>query len=583
VRHHIFRAWKFARIRDIHRYVASGMSAMFERKPRRSAAKSTEALATGTELYPIFRKHISLERPVTANAVAVIAEGTGLGERQIRRLAARFKAHPVAESLAPMVRGPKVGTHRVSADVKSAIDHLIEAIFLHKPVPTAALAAREIYGLLIAEDGDYGFAPSDVPSERTILRLIGEISDPQRARSTMGSKQRSAHEPHPGAYESKGVLDLVQMDHTRADVILVDSVRRDELGRPWLTLLIDVCTRVVLGFYVSFGDPSIFRCGRAVANALLPKGPLLNKLGVDVDYPMYGQFSRLHADHAAPHRAESFRRACLANGIDPDVRPRGPAHFGGHIERLIGTMIGKMRLLPGATGSNVTTRDGYDAGAQAALTLDEFERWLLFQIGIYHNTPHAGLGGQCPVQVWARETANHPPLLPVWLDAQHLTRQFLPSTECTVNSYGVQILHRRYWHRALASRIGQKITVHWDERTLQEVFADIDGIFIPLSVMGKYPDVTVPEWEAIRKRLRQEGSAYQAEGGKAVTARYVQAARHEIMTANHQTREVRNARKRREREGTSHADVPSTASTAEPVIWRSASELGEVNWLKWLK
>jgi hypothetical protein len=55
------------------------------------------------------------------------------------------------------------------------------------------------------------------------------------------------------------------------------------------------------------------------------------------------------------------------------------------------------------------------------------------------------------------------------------------------------------------------------------------------------------------------------------------------MTANHQTREVRNARKRREREGTSHADVPSTASTAEPVIWRSASELGEVNWLKWLK
>ena len=104
----------------------------------------------------------------------------------------------------------------------------------------------------------------------------------------MGSKQRSAHEPHPGAYESKWLLDLVQMDHTRADVILVDSLHREELARPWLTLLIDIWTRTILGFYVSFGDPSIFRCGRAVANALLPKGPLLRKLGVDVDYPMYG-------------------------------------------------------------------------------------------------------------------------------------------------------------------------------------------------------------------------------------------------------------------------------------------------------
>src|SRR3546814_15995396 len=74
----------------------------------------------------------------------------------------------------------------------------------------------------------------------SIVRLIGEISEPQRARSSMGSKQRSAHEPHPGAYESKGLLDLVQMDHTRADVILVDSLHREELARPWLTLLIDI-------------------------------------------------------------------------------------------------------------------------------------------------------------------------------------------------------------------------------------------------------------------------------------------------------------------------------------------------------
>ena len=77
------------------------------------------------------------------------------------------------------------------------------------------------------------------------------------------------------------------------------------------------------------------------------------------------------------------------------------------------------------------------------MTIDEFERWLLLQIGIYHNTPHVGLGGRCPAQVWEREAAGDAPLLPAWLAIGHLTRQFLPASELTVHSYSVQIRHRR--------------------------------------------------------------------------------------------------------------------------------------------
>ena len=286
---------------------------MIERKPQPAKAISTEALATGAELYPIFRHHVPLDGSISARVIAEVSAATGLSARQVRRLAARFRANPVAASLAPTPRGPQIGSHRIAAPVKAAIERLTHEIFLAKPPPTAALAAREIHGLLLAEDGEFRFSPDEVPSERTLIRLIGEISEPQRARSSMGSKQRSAHEPHPGEYRSEGLLDLVQMDHTRADVILVDSTHREELARPWITLLVEVWTRSILGFYVSFGDPSIFRCGRAVANALLPKEPLLEELGVDVSYPMHGQFRRLHADHAAPHRADSFRRACLAN------------------------------------------------------------------------------------------------------------------------------------------------------------------------------------------------------------------------------------------------------------------------------
>lgn len=47
---------------------------------------------------------------------------------------------------------------------------------------------------------------------------------------------------------------------------------------------------------MSFGDPSIYRCSRAVANTLLSKGSLPCKLGVDVNYRVHGQLQRLHAD-----------------------------------------------------------------------------------------------------------------------------------------------------------------------------------------------------------------------------------------------------------------------------------------------
>src|SRR3546814_8967422 len=112
----------------------------------------------------------------------------------------------------------------------------------------------------------------------------------------MGSKTRSAHEPHPGDYASEGFLDLVQMDQSKGDVILVDSMRREQLGRPWITFLLEIWTRSILGYYVSFSDPSIFRCGRAVASAVLPNEPALAPLGVDDSYPMHGLFRGLHAD-----------------------------------------------------------------------------------------------------------------------------------------------------------------------------------------------------------------------------------------------------------------------------------------------
>jgi transposase InsO family protein len=52
-------------------------------------------------------------------------------------------------------------------------------------------------------------------------------------------------------------LEIVQIDHTLVDVSVVDREHRLSIGRPWLTLAIDIATRAVVGFSVSFENPSV--------------------------------------------------------------------------------------------------------------------------------------------------------------------------------------------------------------------------------------------------------------------------------------------------------------------------------------
>jgi putative transposase len=51
-------------------------------------------------------------------------------------------------------------------------------------------------------------------------------------------------------------LGVLQMDHTPLDVIVVDNEHKLPIGRPWLTLAIDVAARQVAGIHVSLWAPS---------------------------------------------------------------------------------------------------------------------------------------------------------------------------------------------------------------------------------------------------------------------------------------------------------------------------------------
>ena len=96
------------------------------------------------------------------------------------------------------------------------------------------------------------------PSWHTLRARIDAIDPAELTRARDGAKAaRDRFRPVPGEYFAEHAYEIVQIDHTLVDVIVVDRAFRQPLQRPWLTLAIDVASRMVAGFYLTLEPPSI--------------------------------------------------------------------------------------------------------------------------------------------------------------------------------------------------------------------------------------------------------------------------------------------------------------------------------------
>jgi transposase InsO family protein len=105
------------------------------------------------------------------------------------------------------------------------------------------------------------------------VELLAEL-DPQLITKTrLGARkaQELYRSVRPWRSDELLPLELVQIDHTQLDVMVVDESQRMVLGRPWLTLAIDVASRVVTGFYVSLDAPAAISVAIVLTHAVLPK------------------------------------------------------------------------------------------------------------------------------------------------------------------------------------------------------------------------------------------------------------------------------------------------------------------------
>ena len=287
-------------------------------------------------------------------------------------------------------------------------------------------------------------------------------------------------------------------------------MHRRPIQRPWLTLAIHVASRRVAGFYLSLEAPSAASVALAIHQAVTRKSAWLAARGVEGDWPVSGLPDLIHLDNAKEFRGRALKRGAAEYGVSLVHRPVATPHYGGHIERLIGTMMGAVHLLPGTTFSNVAERGAYDPEKHAAMTLDELEKWLTLQIvGRYHAEVHGSLLLP-PVAAWGDAiAARREPLRFPRDDAQFLY-DFLPFEERSIRRDGVRLFGLRYRDDVLSSwagRLDRRLRVKYDPSDLSSVFVEgPDGEHWPVRFADlRRPRIALGEHRMGLSALRERG------------------------------------------------------------------------------
>ena len=324
-----------------------------------SVAAGAEEARRAAVLRPLVQAYLkgtgSLESGVN-DAVWELGVSRATVWRWIKRLAEEGGR---TSALASRKRGRPTGTTLISGKVEAVIEEHLRRYFLRRERPSLSRIVTEIRSACWHQ----GLQP---PTRRTVQRRLDAMDAREIAKAREGAKAaRQKFAPVVGDNKANRPLEVVQIDHTPADIILVDSFERQPIGRPWVTLAIDVATRMVTGYYTSLEAPSRLSVALCLTQAVAPKAELLAELVCNVPWPAQGKPHSIHVDNGRDFRSHAFRSACAEWGIDLVYRPPGSPHFGGHIERLIGTMMGAVHLLPGTTQSSVVAKGDYDAEGMA--------------------------------------------------------------------------------------------------------------------------------------------------------------------------------------------------------------------------
>jgi putative transposase len=438
----------------------------------------------------------------------------------------------------------------------------------------------------------------DPPCYNTFRSRIQEISNTKRTLMRRGRKVLRDHfRSLDGEYPfGNHPLDVVEFDHTIPDIMLVDQIDRKPIGRPRLTLAIDVYSRMIYGYYLSFDAPDLLAIGMSFLTGILPKDSLTTRFETDNLWPIYGLPKRILIDNSKEFKSGGLFNFCKLYNIQMTFCPPKTPDAKPHIERVIKTINHAIRddLVGGYVLSlSEKRKTGYDPEKTAIMTIDEFEKWLVqWIVDDYHQRIHTGIKEKEGMEITPYEryeqglansdgkTVGLPNIPPNW---EQLRFDVLPFKKRTLQRGGIRLFGLEYnapiIEQVRATQRSQKreYIVKYDPRDIREVYLWVDSgnkaengqykryftiplknaYYAPLKInpedSADYP-VSLKEFEAIKRSRKKKIPVSHQELVKALDKRQKL-----IEESKKKTKTAKKARKHKEKRFDHKTKTTSTA------------------------
>lgn len=228
------------------------------------------------------------------------------------------------------------------------------------------------------------------PSNSTLYRILVSWDRYEIDRAQLGrDKANKLHYWGRAFFRLRRLLEYVEADTQQLHIFVVDKYG-EVIGRPYLTIFIEVKTRWVIGWDISFNPPSIDTTLKALRNS------------IHEDNPRGGLAMCYRTDNGAENIAEDLKiklywqgaKLLLCPPKTPNRKPFAESFF-----KVWSIQI--VHHLMGTTLSNAEALGDYNPEKEAGLTIEHiregFAKWLNEDYGVH---PHSGIGGISPLAAW---------------------------------------------------------------------------------------------------------------------------------------------------------------------------------------
>ena len=267
------------------------------------------------------------------------------------------------------------------------------------------------------------------PSDETVRDRINKAE----SRTTWATKygERRARLRFAGTGEgltATRVLEKVVIDATVADGW---CAWRGEtmlpLGRPTLYLAVDVYSRQVIAWFISFEPPSLYGVMALLKLIVTPNAS-----------DVWGKPNEVILDNGWENVSPSFQEACASAGISINWAPIATPEYKAIVERAFGTVNSLVfkKLLGGSVKfpGHVMSSLGLDPRETANITLEQMDDLLAYALReVYPHRIHRGIA-RPPQLLWERGVQKGRYMVD---DLPNLIAHFGQVEECTLRRSGV--------------------------------------------------------------------------------------------------------------------------------------------------